>query len=84
MTRPQFWTLWITANVVWLIGLPLVFGVWLYHEVQAEYASGARVSTDGDSIGIPIGGVALLNLLLLLAMNVALAIYFRIRRSRAT
>jgi len=84
MTRRRFWTLWLLGNIAWLIGLPLIFGVWLYQEVQAEYAAGTRVSTDSDSIGIPIFGVAIVNLLLLVALNAAVAIYARIRRTRAT
>jgi len=81
--RWRFWTLWVIANLLWLIGVPLAFGVWLHGEVEAQYASGIRVSTDGDSISIPIGGVAVLNFVLLVAFNVAWAARAFVRRRRA-
>jgi hypothetical protein len=78
----RFWILWILCNLAWLVGAPVLFGVWLGHEVQAEYMSGARVSTDGDSIGIPIYGFTRLNLFLVIAINLASGIYVFVKRRR--
>jgi len=80
----RFWTIWGLANVAWLVGVPVLFGIWLQQEVRAEYLSGARVSTDGDSISIPIFGLAILNAILLLVVNLGLGAYAFFKRRRAT
>jgi hypothetical protein len=80
----RFWTLWLIGNLAWLIVVPLLVGVWLQHEVRAEYLSGARTSTDGDSISVPVFGIAIVNFLLVAAINGALGVYALLRRKRAT
>jgi hypothetical protein len=82
MQRRRFWILWAVGNIVWFIVLPWLFGVWLAAEIRTEYETGARVSTDGDSISIPIAGVIMLNFLFLVLLNAAWGIYSLIRRRR--
>ena len=80
----RFWILWAIGNVLWLVGVPLIIGVWLQHEVRAEYLSGARTSTDGDSISVPVFGIAIVNFLLVVTVNGVLGTYAFLRRRRAT
>ena len=82
--RWRFWTVWGVLNIAWLIAVPLVFGVWLAHEVRAEYASGARVSTDSDSISIPVAGVIVFNTAAVIVVNLGLGAYVLLKRRRAT
>jgi hypothetical protein len=79
MTR-RGWTIWVCACLAWTYVIPLVFGVWLAAEVDAQYTSSARTSTDGDSISLPIAGIAVLNLALVVTANFALGVYMLIRR----
>jgi hypothetical protein len=83
MTR-RFWAIWIALNIAWFVGVPWGFGVWLANEVRAEYASGARVSTDSDSISIPIAGVIVVNTAVIVVVNLGLGIYVLLKRRRAT
>ena len=73
---------WLFANIAWLVGIPLLFGIWLHAEVQAEYALGTRVSGNGDAIAIPVAGVALLNGAILLLLNATIAIVLLLRNWR--
>jgi len=70
---------WLVGNLLVALGAPIVFGFWIAREVQREYASGARVSTDGDSIGIPIFGFTLIVWSALLCVNVAALLVRRVR-----
>ena len=83
MTR-RFWALWIAVNIAWFVGVPWACGVWLANEVRAEYASGARVSTDGDTISIPLAGVIVVNTAAILVVNLGLGVYVLLKRRRAT
>ena len=77
----RFWVFWTIGSLLWLIGLPIIFGVWIKLEVANEYLSGERIATDGDSIAIPIAGLAVINFAVVLLANVCLALYvFLIRR----
>jgi hypothetical protein len=80
----RFWMIWSLCDVAWLLGLPLVFGLWLGGEVHAEYLSGARVSTDGDSISIPIFGVAIFNTILIMGASLVLGVYVYLKRRRTS
>jgi hypothetical protein len=82
--RRRFWLLWAAVNIAWLVGIPWLCGVWLAHEVRAEYASGARISTDGDSISVVVFGIAILNTILVVLVNVAWSTYAFVKRRRAT
>jgi hypothetical protein len=81
--RWRFWILWFLCQLLWLVAVPLLFGVWLHGEVDAQYAAGLRVSTDGDSISLPVGGVAILNFALLAVLNIVWAVWAFCRRRSA-
>jgi len=73
--RRSIWrTLLLSATasiVVWL--LAVAWAAWyLQRMVAEEYRTGARTTTDGDSIGLPLGalGIALAGILLI--VNVAI------------
>jgi hypothetical protein len=69
--------LWFITNAAVAIGLPYLFTIWIRREVDYEYATGLRTSTDGDSIVIPIAGFTMLLWFALLVCNaIGLAIYF--------
>jgi hypothetical protein len=67
-------TRWIVGNVVVALGAPILFAFWIRREVEQEYAKGLRISTDGDSIAIPIVGFAILLWATLLTVNVGVVI----------
>jgi hypothetical protein len=77
------WRYWALANLTWIIVLPIIFGIWLEYVVQADYDSGARVSTDGDSIMIPIAGFALINFVAVVVFNLVWGLYALVKRHRA-
>ena len=62
----------------WFIGV-FVIRRRLEWEVSQDYATGGRISTDGDSIGLPLGTVLVLLTLLHLLLNVGIA-YVAARR----
>jgi len=57
--KRSFWFWWAGVNLVLAIGAPVLFAQWIAREVAEEYRLGYRVSTDGDSISIPIAGFSL-------------------------
>jgi TRAP-type mannitol/chloroaromatic compound transport system permease small subunit len=72
----------IAAVVVGLLSIPAVFLVsfgCFWRMVQAEYASGASVSTDGDTVTIPAVGMTTAWTVLLLA-GVGVLLVMRIVR----
>jgi len=71
---------WVFGNVVWFIAIPIAFAVWLSTEIDSQYKSGLRTTTDGDSLSIPLAIVAVLNGVLLLVANMTLGIVLVIRR----
>ena len=85
MNRPSklVWA-WVLLNLVLLFGVPGVYGWWLSREVAREYATGLRVSTDGDSLGLPIGDFFLKVATALLTLNGLLLLVrqLQLRRSR--
>ena len=80
MTSKRFVPLWILGNLVWLLAVPLLFGLWLSAEVEAHYRVGARTSGDADSLSLPVLGMAVANGALLLGVNVALGLFMIARR----
>jgi hypothetical protein len=75
----------IAAVVAGLLSIPAVFlASFLYFSrmVQAEYASGARVSTDGDTVTIPAVGVTTSWIAVLLAGAGALLVMRIVRRGK--
>lgn len=71
---------WVFANVAVFVGIPLVFAFWLQQEVSAQYTSGVRVSTDGDSLSIPVAIVVVLTGAGLLLLNAVVLAFKQIRR----
>ena len=73
---------WIVGSVSVALVTPVLFALWIQHEVQREYAEGVGVSTEGDSIGLPIAGFTVLLWLFLLSVTllVWLVRWFRSRR----
>lgn len=79
MTR-RLWIVWACACIAWIVLPPVVFGFWLAAEVDAQYVSGLRTSTDGDSIALPIAGVAALNFVFVVAVNMTICVFLLCRR----
>jgi hypothetical protein len=71
---------WISATVALWVLATLAFGIWIDDAVQEEYRLGYRISTDGDSIAIPIAGFALTFGVGLLAASLVLAVVRVVRR----
>lgn len=61
---------WILGSALLALITPVLFAFWISREVRLEYAAGLRVSTDGDSIVLPIVGFTVSLWLLLLALTV--------------
>ena len=72
---------WLVGNLVCFLVVPMIFGIWLSAEVDAGYASGARKSSAGDSLSIPVAGVALANGVLLLGINGSIGLVLLIGRA---
>ena len=73
---------WVVAN---LASVPAVFfGALAYWTqiVQAEYATGLRVSTDGDNVVIPAAGLTELWIILLTVVNAVILGLALLRRYR--
>lgn len=81
--RPFFWLAWFVGNALWLLGLPYLYIRWLAAEVEAEYAAGIRTSSDGDSLGIPLAGFALINLAFVILVNAGWAAWTIVKRQRS-
>jgi len=81
VTRYSRW--WVLGNLIWLLAVPLLFGIWLSAEVDAQYASGIRTTGSGDSMSLPLAAVALTNGVLLLALDAAISLYLLFRRAIA-
>lgn len=82
MTKPQL-LLAVVAGAV--LSVPGVFLASLHYFdaiVRAEYESGVRTSTDGDSIMIPVVGVTATWTLLLLVVGGLTGTVVLIRRAR--
>jgi len=75
--------LWFLLNIIGLIGLPIVYGLYLNNEIQYQYETGLRTSTDGDSISIPVFGVAVINTILLGVVNAIILIVSYVKRQNA-
>ena len=77
--------IWIVLNIIWLIGLPVVCGVYLYNDLQYQYETGFRVSTDGDSISIPIFAITILNFLFVFSVNLIILIvnFFKNKKAQS-
>ncbi len=79
----RFWLKWLSGNVLWLTAAPAIYGFGLSRYVQWEYSTGARTSTDGDSLGIPIAGFIILNFQLTIAFNLLWGLYALYKKRRS-
>ena len=83
-------TRWIGAVAAAIVSIPSVFFVsWMYLHamVEEQYRTGVRVSTDGDSIIIPVVGVTFARIALLLTVSAVTGVVLLVRswlRRRAT
>jgi hypothetical protein len=80
MSGKAFRIWWIVGNLAWLILIPIAFGAWLGSEVEAQYRTGARIASGGDSIAIPIAFAVALNTAFVLVVNLVAAAFFLVRR----
>ena len=76
-------TLWVAANLVTLFGIPYLLALYLQAQLAAEYADGTRTTTDGDSIGLPVGWAFVLVGLILVLLNAVLLVRWWRSRRRA-
>ena len=60
---------WIAFNLLVLIGMPALTFVVLQGELDAERRLNPQMSGDGDSLSIPMFGVAILTLVFLFFLN---------------
>ena len=79
----RFWSRWLAGNTLWLVLAPHIYGFGLQRYVQWEYSTGARTSTDGDSLGIPIAGFTIFNWQFTIAVNIAWGLYALVKRQRS-
>ena len=74
--KKVYWTIGI---LIWLFGIPVIFGLYLNHQIQYEYSMGWRTTTDGDNIAIPIVGLFMINTIILLTCS---GVYFVVKKIR--
>jgi hypothetical protein len=82
MTKPQRVVAVVVAAVLSIPGVFFAAMAYFDSMVKAEYASGARTSTDGDSIFIPVMGVTVAWTFLLLIVGGVTAAVLLIRAAR--
>lgn len=80
--RSGRWIGWLASNTLVVLAIPVLFGWWLDRVVTEEYRTGARVSTDADTIAIPISGVTFLVTWVAITVNAGLALVWLMRRQR--
>ena len=76
------WLLWFASNIQVPVTLPRLFAHWISHSMQKEYRLGLRVTTDGDSIGLPIAGFTILPVSIVAIANLILGFYWLIQPRR--
>lgn len=81
--RPAWRRLALSICISAIVALAILYAAdrYLTTMVADEFRTGTRVTTDGDSIGLPLGALAVLLSTLLIAYNVILAILL-FRKSR--
>ena len=75
ISKPARVLTWIGFNMLALIGLPMLTFVALDKEISAAHLANPQLSGDGDSLGIPVFGVAILTFVVLLVINAALGFF---------
>ena len=74
--------LWIIADIVILICVPVAHYVYLDRLLDYEYATGIRTNTSADTITIPVFGGFIFLFLILFVINIAALSYALARRKR--
>ncbi len=74
---------WIGFNLLALIGMPLLTLLILDGEMKAARQVNPQVSTDGDSLGLPVFGVAILTFTVLLVTNLIIGFVLWLYKRRA-
>lgn len=75
---------WLIAEMFVLVGLPVLYYIYLDRLLDYEYAAGIRTSSDGDIILIPVMGLfVLLFIILFVADILAVCYHIWTRRRRA-
>lgn len=64
---------WIGFNIVALLGMPLLTLSILDGEMKVARQDNPQMSTDGDSLGLPVFGVAILTFIVLLVINLIIS-----------
>lgn len=82
MDRGRTVALWIIADILILICVPIAHYIYLDRLLDYEYSAGIRKSTSGDIILLPVIGGFILLLFLVIVVNALAAIIFWIRRHR--
>ena len=76
--------LWIIADIVILVCVPVAHYIYLDRLLDYEYATGIRTDTSGDIILIPVvGGFIFLFLILFVINSLAVVYVFAIRKRTA-
>ncbi len=73
----SYWPFGLFCSAIWIVFGSFLYGWWLTAEVEEEYASGFRTSTDDDSRGPPLLGFIILNFLIVCAINLTIWLYQR-------
>lgn len=63
---------WIGFNLLAIIGMPILTLLILGREMDDAYRANPQMSTDGDSLGLPVFGVAILTFIVLLVINLVI------------
>lgn len=71
---------WLISNLAIALLFPIIFALWISHEVRWEYEMGYRTTTDGDIITIPIFWFTLFLWLTIILINIVIVVFNKIRR----
>lgn len=66
---------WLVCHIPIQIGVPILFYFYLDALLDFEYAHGIRTSTDGDTIIIPVLGMAIFVFISLVVIDIILFCY---------
>ena len=76
--------LWIIADIVILVCVPVAHYIYLERLLDYEYANGIRTDTNGDIIVIPVVGGFILLFLIVFVINILASVYVFARGKRST
>lgn len=78
---PQQTPLWVKMiffHIVWLVVVPLLYGGWLQHELDLEFAAGREDTS--DSIAIPIYQLFVVNFFSIVLFDFFFTVYLIIKK----